>query len=392
MDRTWMAKYWQLADYYCKHGHSGVSETQKNEKLYGWCQQLRQAQLTSTQKEMLERIDFEFEPLSWDDSYRLLVQFYSFHGHSDISVDDNTRLGKFVQVQRQELQDWWLGKETSLNFERVSLLHAINFAWEPADVDWLMQYHKLLQDFGVDEDDDDEIRPVAADQSFELKRDELQFDKTLWHLKCHLEDHDGKLQTLTPSLSAWVVRQRSEYAKFRQQEPSSMTVERIRKMQQLKISLSAKKQVTSKSLRDERWTLRLNQLRDFKTKHGHLNVPVTETSLGPWVYSIRQRFSRYHRKPEMASPSVRQKIKILNELGFVWNLREKQWLSSLNSIRPFVLSNGKLSQNLANPKLRKWWQSQKREYSLYLKGSKTSLTPSRIASLQQLISEKALQP
>ncbi|KAL7540991.1 hypothetical protein ACHAXR_010542 [Thalassiosira sp. AJA248-18] len=73
-----------------------------------------------------------------------------------------------------------------------------------------------------------------------------------------------------------------------------------------------------------KWDDRLEQLKAFKTKHGHVDVPrsyVKDPSLGTFVCNQRQTYKRMN---EGKGPSMdRSRVQQLNELGFKWVLKHR---------------------------------------------------------------------
>jgi hypothetical protein len=73
-----------------------------------------------------------------------------------------------------------------------------------------------------------------------------------------------------------------------------------------------------------KWDERVAQLRAFRTKHGHVDVPRTYTkdpSLGTFVCNQRQTYKRMN---EGKGPSMdRLRVQQLNELGFKWMLKHR---------------------------------------------------------------------
>ncbi|CAJ1941107.1 unnamed protein product [Cylindrotheca closterium] len=70
---------------------------------------------------------------------------------------------------------------------------------------------------------------------------------------------------------------------------------------------------------EERWRRRLQDLRDFKQKYGHCNVPRTfpeNVSFGNWIGTVRRLFRRF--KKGEATALTRKRIIELHKLGFPW--------------------------------------------------------------------------
>jgi len=91
----------------------------------------------------------------------------------------------------------------------------------------------------------------------------------------------------------------------------------------LEQAADAIKREKKKTKWDARWNDRLEELKEFKRKHGHCNVVPSHTewkALGKWVYSQRHR-----RKEGQLSD---EQVKLLDDIDFQWNLRprkEKVW-------------------------------------------------------------------
>jgi len=70
----------------------------------------------------------------------------------------------------------------------------------------------------------------------------------------------------------------------------------------------------------KRWDERFADLCQYKEEHGHANVPQLYPILGHWVH--RQRKDYRNRKLGKKNSMTDEKIKQLNELGFVWLTRK----------------------------------------------------------------------
>lgn len=73
-----------------------------------------------------------------------------------------------------------------------------------------------------------------------------------------------------------------------------------------------------------KWDDRLKQLRTFRAKHGHVDVPrsyVKDPSLGTFVCNQRQTYKRMYEGKGPAMDRVR--VQQLNELGFKWVLKHR---------------------------------------------------------------------
>lgn len=113
-----------------------------------------------------------------------------------------------------------------------------------------------------------------------------------------------------PSLGTFVNRQRTEYRKMQNGQPSSMTQQRIGDLSRLGFTWAIRDSHTS-------WEDRFNELREFRKAKGHCNVPkiyAKNPSLGYWVNEQRFQYRRMLRKK--SSYMTDDKIQALNELDF----------------------------------------------------------------------------
>jgi hypothetical protein len=86
------------------------------------------------------------------------------------------------------------------------------------------------------------------------------------------------------SLGSFVNNQRTEYRKFCKGEPSSMTNEKIKDLEDLGFRWSVRESRTP-------WMKRLKELQVFKKEFGHVNVPKNwkgNPTLSYWVQKQRQ--------------------------------------------------------------------------------------------------------
>ncbi len=95
---------------------------------------------------------------------------------------------------------------------------------------------------------------------------------------------------------------------------------------------------------EEKWEKWFSQLSEFKQKEGHCRVPHEHEGLGRWVTKQRGRHK------ELSE----DKIKCLNRLGFVWDIKEGQWLEYYNELCQFVEINGHTNVGGNNRPLQAW--------------------------------------
>eukprot|EP00578_Thalassiosira_sp_NH16_P021257 CAMPEP_0181096958 /NCGR_PEP_ID=MMETSP1071-20121207/11307_1 /TAXON_ID=35127 /ORGANISM="Thalassiosira sp., Strain NH16" /LENGTH=298 /DNA_ID=CAMNT_0023179395 /DNA_START=8 /DNA_END=904 /DNA_ORIENTATION=+ len=117
---------------------------------------------------------------------------------------------------------------------------------------------------------------------------------------------------------------------------------------------------------DANWERYLEELRDFKRKHGHTNVPERSKEnpqLGQWVKSQRALFKKRGKK---LTP---QRIKTLEGMGFIFRpsrvIFEQNatlWEVRFNELKEFKKKNGHINvsqKSKDNPQLGRWVHNQR---------------------------------
>ena len=116
-----------------------------------------------------------------------------------------------------------------------------------------------------------------------------------------------------PSLGEWVLNQRKQYRLFQEGMSSSMTEERIERLEDIDFEWDVRRDV---------WDRRLDELREYRDKHGDFKVPQDyepSPSLAKWVMKQRQ----YYRILRKGRPSqmTEERIDRLEGIGFEWDGR-----------------------------------------------------------------------
>jgi len=178
------------------------------------------------------------------------------------------------------------------------------------------------------------------------------------------------------------------------------------------------------------WLRRFEELQKYQDKNGNCNVPRNYGPLGNWVQKQRLAYKNYKSLKERQamidiqaallitpsssssksssysappSPLLEEQVKLLSELGFIWDVHEHKYQSNLDSLRNFRKEHGHIdvpSSPVDGPyrSLYKWTCRQKEEYRLYLDGDaqdvddennkkrrrRTHLTNERRVALEEL--------
>jgi len=115
------------------------------------------------------------------------------------------------------------------------------------------------------------------------------------------------------ALARWVKRQRYQYKLMEEGKPSTMTAERVKALEDLDFIWDSQRAA---------WEERLNELHDFRRKHGHCNVPSNfkdNPQLATWVKCQRRQYKLHFRgRP---SNMTDRRVGQLESIGFEWELR-----------------------------------------------------------------------
>ena len=139
--------------------------------------------------------------------------------------------------------------------------------------------------------------------------------KAMYLKLVEFESNEGhcNVPSTTP-LGRWVVRQRFLYRQETSGRPkSSLTDERIYLLDRLGFPWATRP--------EQLWQKRLDELRQFQRENNHCMVP-TEYAPNPplasWVSTQRKNYNRRKLTPE--------RIKELDEIGFVWKYWDHQFI------------------------------------------------------------------
>ncbi|KAL7572037.1 hypothetical protein ACA910_001690 [Epithemia clementina (nom. ined.)] len=280
-DDLWDAMFERLAAFKEKHGHCLVPKRyQEDPKLGTWVDTQR------VQYKKTKKIPDEKGKLQYDSDPNSTKT-------EDTEVINNPGEDNFAQEYTQMKP-----APGRLTDERIQRLENLGFVWSLRD-DWMKHYEELKlykQEFG----------------------------------NCNVPAR----YTKNRRLGIWVSAQRQQYkilksAGFedaKKQRPSSLTPERIELLNQLGFTWT----IRSRDSLGESWNQRFIDLKEYKEKYGNCLVPSRyppNPELGVWVGTQRTQYRLYQKAKESgqhvngASAMNEERIRQLEELGFVWALR-----------------------------------------------------------------------
>eukprot|EP00550_Attheya_septentrionalis_P007695 CAMPEP_0198281856 /NCGR_PEP_ID=MMETSP1449-20131203/1736_1 /TAXON_ID=420275 /ORGANISM="Attheya septentrionalis, Strain CCMP2084" /LENGTH=1094 /DNA_ID=CAMNT_0043977825 /DNA_START=130 /DNA_END=3414 /DNA_ORIENTATION=- len=141
--------------------------------------------------------------------------------------------------------------------------------------------------------------------------------------------------------------------------------------------------------------LRLDELREFKKKEGHLQVPLANLPLGRWVRSTLKQFHLY--QSDQTSKLTSEQVDMLKEVGMEWNetdeledLRawnDKTWNKHYETLKQYHVENGhcRVPQNYHDKQLATWVKKQRAAGLAFMENkTKRSTTQDRMDKLRAL--------
>lgn len=136
------------------------------------------------------------------------------------------------------------------------------------------------------------------------------------------------------------------------------------------------------------WAEKFEELCAYRKEKGHCLVPHTYSdnlALARWVK--RQRYQYKLMMENKASTMTPERVKALEDIGFVWDSQGAAWGDRLNELEDFRRSymHCNVPSNFSdNPRLATWIKCQRRQYKLYMEGKPSNMTPQRIQHLESL--------
>jgi Helicase associated domain len=176
----------------------------------------------------------------------------------------------------------------------------------------------------------------------------------------------------------------SDNINFVSSEEDSFTQDQPRKRKRNTLNSSKK----FRPYQAEKWQERFEELLKFRKDEGHCLVPHTYPSnpaLARWVK--RQRYQYKLLQEGKPSSITHDRIKILEDIGFVWDSHEAAWHERLSELMEFKSKRNSClvpSNYPEQPQLATWVKCQRRQYKLYWEGRPSNMTVERIMILEKI--------
>jgi len=261
------------------------------------------------------------------------------------------KLAAWVSAQRNDHRDPTKGaKKPRLSKERVDKLNRINFKWHGSGQKWIDHYHDLVA-----------------------------FFEQNGHSKVPLE------YKLNLKLGRWVQDQRNAYRLMKEGKKSSMTNEKIEKLEALQFHWAVRPRET--------WETHYQCLKEFYQKNGNCLVPQRyepNMSLGEWCRTQRKQYKLYMEdKNKQGCTITDEKVRLLNEISFEWKVKAspEDWMTRYNELGQYVEEYGDANVPKVfepNRALGNWVQRQRKDYKLFQARKPTKITMERIELLERV--------
>jgi hypothetical protein len=247
---------------------------------------------------------------------------------------------KLVDTQRQNYKFYQQRKKSLLTEERISMLEREGMIWDVHENNWETRYQELVAYKSKHGD----CNPPQAEEYAEL-----------W---------------------TWVFVQRRMYSIRSAGQPSSMSDKRIEALEKLDFVFNMHEAI---------WNQRILELKEYKRNFGDCLVPKTflpNPTLAKWVDQQRTQYK--YLQDGQRSHLTTERIKLLEYVGFVWNVHRYRWNIRLQELELFFEMNGhtKVPSKGNNNTLVNWIRRQKSEYNKYVNGEKAQLDEERVLLLR----------
>ena len=287
-ERDWKEAFEKLCLYKKVNGNCDVPQHYKDHPSLGtWVSNQRLAKskgnLTTERVKRLEELGFCWDSFErdWEEAFEKLCLFRKANGHCDVpkGYKDDPSLATWVNNQRATK------KKGKLATEKKKKLDEIGFCWALKERDWEEAFEKIR-----------------------LYKEE----------NGHCDVPAGYKDD--PTLGRWVSNQRKTKKK------GDLTTERIKRLEELDFCWDPQE-------RD--WEESFEKLRLCQAVNGNCNMPRTykdDPGLVRWVGT--------QRKAKNKGKLTTEREKRLNEIGFCWNLLERDWEQAFEKLRLYKEEKG----------------------------------------------------
>ena len=244
-----------------------------------------------------------------------------------------------MDTQRQNFKLHLQNKSSPLTEQRIAKLEQEGMVWDVHDLNWEIRFKELVE---------------YKNKYGNLNPPQNEEYLVLW---------------------TWVFVQRRMYSLRSSGRPSSMSEKRIKALESIGFVFR---------VHEETWNQRFLELKQYIRDFGDCLVPKKFPSnpvLAKWVEMQRSQYKYLHdgRRSHL-SP---ERIQLLEEVGFVWNVHKYKWNLKMQELMEFYEINGHCNvPNKKNRQLATWIRRQKSEYRKFMNGEKAQMDDERVALLK----------
>mmetsp|Transcript_27298 Transcript_27298/g.40299 ORF Transcript_27298/g.40299 Transcript_27298/m.40299 type:complete len:600 (-) Transcript_27298:42-1841(-) len=446
--KRWQANLDALAKFKNKFGHCNVPFNYfESPELGRWVKRQRfnyrlmqkgdtsKTHITEERIRVLEDLGmvWDLHEVQWQKMYKLLTEYHQANGHVNVPIKE-PQLGMWVSNQRSQLKLYKTGKSSSMTVKRYQALMRLGFQWEikpwhtkskPSLSQLKSQIERKCQ--AIEKIDATVMKPTknktAKTSLSELQRKYLAMrnsiplkDASMTEAK---KEPMRKKEPISTTVTTIIMKSSDdvpsceELSTTTEEETMASTTEEelspastpassrpssptAASSSSRAASLSSESSKPASSAMDsllllsvlsgeenKQWSKHVQKLEEFKRKHGHCNVPLkAHDGLGPWVKRQRYQYKLYQ-KGEQAN-MTEDRIRILEDIGFVWDLHETQWNKMFDELKAYKAKNGHCDVPISAPSLGTWVTYQRYLYRLLMEGKPSCLSIKRKDRLESI--------
>ena len=137
--------------------------------------------------------------------------------------------------------------------------------------------------------------------------------------------------------------------------------------------------------RNSRWMSSYEELKAFKLLHGNTLVPHANCGLGSWVKRQQVQYTLFTKGDGSKSELTEERVRLLNDLGFVWSRRSNTWNESFQRLSKWKEDHGNcnIPDESDDPELvalNKWIADQRMHYKRQICEDEDNCTDDAAAS------------
>jgi hypothetical protein len=394
----WERRIHQLKQFREANGHCNVPEEYANNKpLARWVskqrsryqprQQGKKSKLTDDNIAELESMGFvwnlqtsnpkqkirKLEDAYFDQRVQELKAYRETTGHCRVPFlyEPNKALGYWVSKVRTQYTWRGQGKKTWLTDAHISELDGLGFVWNA----------------GIKN-----MEGLSGDELWKKRVEQLiEYRATNGH--CRVPVHYKPNE----ALGTWVSKVRTKYKLHCQGKTTSFTDAHISELDSLGFVWRLRLHKNEDLTNNELWKKRIQELIEYFDTNGHCRVPFLDEpnkTLGNWVNRVRTQYT--YRGQGKKTLLTDAHISELDDLGFVWRLRNKEygglsndelWKTRVQELKAYCDMNGHYrvpAQWQPNKTLGSWVNNLRTQYTYREQGKKSCLTDARISELDDL--------